>query len=405
MDHKNTLIQISVFIFIFVLFYFVIYPGFNNHFLNFIFCNRRIEKCMNSSYSANIPNSNFTKYPTEYYNPFFKKTMPYLIRDYYIPASYKSYAACNQKYDVSSISAIKYCLDKGARFIHLDIKFNGINCNSEDIIPIVTGIDNYKEHDIGNCFIAPTLEDVFKMIRNVAWSRTNDPLFIYLEFQTSPNDYLYAKVGSLISQYMDNHLLPSQYGYSITPIGDIEITTAINKVIILSNRTRTIAKFDAYVNGIILPTSQEKETNAINQLISVLPIQEVGENAVYELVGYDDNRQKNTIDMNKQYLSYAYLDQEGPNDVLKTPKKDIENLNYEDVFPFGVQIVAMNYQKPDDNLKKYCKYFESGSFRLKPEKLRYVPKPLPTIYKQHPQLTYKSRRYKDERPGWADFRF
>ena len=405
MDEKRILIQVSVFILVFIVFYFVIYPAFNNHFLNFIYCRKRIEKCMNSSYIGNIPDSKFTKYPIEYYNPYFEKTMSYYIRDYYIPASYRSYAACNSEYDVSSLSAIKYCLDKGARFIHLDINFRGTNCNAEEIIPIITATPNYKEEEIGKCFTAPTLEEALKVINQTAWSRTNDPLFLYLEFQSTPNDYLYSAVGNLINNILYHHLLPSELGFSHTPIGDIEMTTAMNKVIILTNRVRTVAKFDAFVNGIILPPKQEKEAGSVQQLINVMAIPEVGENAVYEFVGYNENKQKQTINFNKQHLSYAFLDKEPPISILKNPKNEIENLDFNDIFPFGVQIVAMNYQKPDENLRKYCEYFQSGSLRLKEESLRYIPKPLPKISAQHPQLTFKSRRYVDERPGWADFKF
>jgi len=308
MNGERVLIQVSVFILVWVIFYSVIYPAFNNHFLNFIFCRKRIEKCMNSSYISDLPNSNFAKYDIEYYNPFFKKTMSYYIRDYYIPASYRSYAACNSQYDVSSLGAIKYCLDKGARFIHLDINFYGTNCNAEEIIPIITATSNYKEEPIGNCFTAPTLEDAFKMMKEVAWTRTNDPLFIYLEFQSTPNDYLYNQVGKLINKYFNHHLLPSEFGFSHTPLGDIEMTTAMNKAIFITNRMRTIAKLDGFINGIILPPKQEKEAGGKNQLINVMAIPEVGENAVYELVGYNETKQKQTIDFNKQHLSYAFLD-------------------------------------------------------------------------------------------------
>lgn len=405
MNNEKVLISVSVFILVWILYIFVIYPAFNNHFLNYVFCKNRIGKCMNSSYIANIPDSKFTKFPLEYYNPYYKKTMPYYIRDYYIPASYRSYAACNIGYDVSSLSAIKYCLEKGARFIHLDINFRGTNCNAEEVIPIITATENYKEDEIGKCFTAPTLEDALKLINQTAWSRTNDPLFIYLEFQSTPNDYLYSAVGDLINKYLYHHLLPSEYGYSFKPIGDIDILTSINKVIILSNRFRTVAKFDAFVNGIILPPNQENEAGGVQQLINVMPITETGENAVYELVGYYENKQQQTINFNKQHLSYAFLQQEVPFPILKSPKQDIKNLDFNDLFPFGVQIVAMNYQKPDENLKKYCEYFQEGLFRLKPENLRYIPKPLPEISAQNPKLTFKSRRYIDERPGWADFKF
>lgn len=405
MDEKKILIQLSIFTLVIIIFYWFIYPTFNNHFLNYIFCHNRIKKCMDSSYISNIPNSNFNNFPIEYYNPFFKKTMSYLIKDYYIPASYRSYSACNPEYDVSSISAIKYCLDKGARFIHLDINFHGTNCNAEDIIPIITATDDYKEEPIGKCFTAPTLEEVLKMISQVAWARTNSPLFIYLEFRTTPNDYLYAEVGNLINKYLYHHLLPSEYGYSYSPICDIEMSVAMNKVIIITNRVRTVAKLDGFVNGIILPPNQEKEAGAVEQRISVLAIEEVGENAVYELIGYNEMKQKQTIDFNKQNLSYAYLNMEAPESILENPKNEIQNLDYENIYPFGIQILAMNYQNPDNNLKKYCEFFQNGCFKLKPEELRYIPKPLPQIEGQHPELTFESRRYVDERPGWADFKF
>lgn len=405
MEEKQILIKISIFILVIIVFYGAIYPGFDNHFLNTIYCYNRVKKCMETSYMANIPDSTFAKYPVEYHNPYFNKTMSYYIRDYYIPASYRSYSACNTEYDVSSISAIKYCLDKGARFIHLDINYYGVNCNAEEIIPIITATSDYKDEPIGSCFTAPTLDDALKMISQVAWSRTNDPLFIYLEYKTTPNDYLYAYVGDLIKTHLYHHLLPSEYGYSHTQIGDIEMTTAMNKVIILSNRFRTIAKFDSYVNGIILHPSQEEESNGVQQNITVMPLQEISENAAYELVGYDDLRQKQTINYNKQYLSYAFLDKESPVNILQNPKNEIENLNYEYLFPYGVQLVAMNYQKPDDNLRKYCEYFKSGSLRLKPEELRYIPKPGPVIREQYQKVSFKPRRYIDERRGWADFRF
>ena len=80
------------------------------------------------------------------------------------------------------------------------------------------------------------------------------------------------------------------------------------------------------------------------------------------------------IDENKKNLTSVYPDY----------YRSIKNINPQIPFSYGCQIVAMNYQTYDSNLKKYIQFFDDNgggklintrwrSFKKKPDELIYIP--------------------------------
>jgi len=65
---------------------------------------------------------------------------------------------------------------------------------------------------------------------------------------------------------------------------------------------------------------------------------------------------------------------------------------------YGCQMICMNMQNDDDNLKFYNNFFaEKGkAFVLKPEKLRFIQKLMEAPAAQDPKLSYATRPVKED---------
>ena len=89
---------------------------------------------------------------------------------------------------------------------------------------------------------------------------------------------------------------------------------------------------------------------------------------------------------------------------LVNPVADIFNIDPTTSYNNGVQLVCMNYQYFDENMKKYLEFFKDGSMKVKPDNLRYIPKPPVEIVEQKVDLSYAPRQM-TTKGNWKNFYF
>jgi len=119
--------------------------------------------------------------------------------DYYICSSNNCFLVGNQVLDYCSIEMIKKVLYFGARYIEIPIFDKE---KKEDTIPVVYNSINKHQVTLNNL----DLELVIETIEKFAWNNRfidnyNDPLFIYLDIQTT-NVKTIDKVYDIIEKYM-----------------------------------------------------------------------------------------------------------------------------------------------------------------------------------------------------------
>ena len=183
---KKKLIGICIFIAFIIIAIGIIVPIILKNDYNAI-CKNRAEKCLDIYNDPKNPYPVIKQNPIpnggKYYNQFFKKDRYYGLRDFFYAASYKSYLPCGYTNDVVSYNAIKNVLLKGSRAIHLDIFFKGDDPFGDDASIIVGNVIN-GELSYSGCVSENQryLEFIncLELINEIAWSKTDAPLFLYL---------------------------------------------------------------------------------------------------------------------------------------------------------------------------------------------------------------------------------
>ena len=170
----------------------------------------RAENCLTVYKNYSLIKQNPIPNGGKYFNQFFKKDKYYGLRDFFYASSYKSYLPCGYTNDVVSYNAIKDVLLAGARAINLDIFFKG-NDPFDDSAKIIVGnvIDNKLS------FLKGTSEDkqyldfmnCLEIINDLAWKKTDSPLFLYLNMEFLPNTKLEYQIYSQIFKKCSNKLM------------------------------------------------------------------------------------------------------------------------------------------------------------------------------------------------------
>ena len=350
---------------------------------------------------------------TKYYNKNYKKNLPLKLRDYYITASYKSYLATGSSYSVPSVDTLKNIIKKGARFIHLDVYSNGqiLEPSTKPIVRDKTLLPKYG-HSVD-------LSDCLSAISSLAWKNTSAPLLLYLETHFYNTDKpLCNKIVSQINKYFSSRLLDRRYSHNSKNISNINIKDALNKIIIITNRNDYLGDLSEYINGVI-PSYSSDSTESDDEYYSLTQMspdkKEKIKNQLIVYNYYPDmdayggltsryNDVDNIIDTSKLELSISRPVLTFRLENLVNPVADIFNINPTTSYDNGIQLVCMNYQYFDENMKKYLEFFKDGSMKVKPDNLRYIPKPPVEIVEQKVDLSYAPRQI-TTKGNWKNFYF
>ena len=330
------------------------------------------------------------EYEIEYYNNDYKKNIPLKLKDYYIAASNKSYLATGSSNSIPSKRALKEVIKKGARFIHLDVYSDSL-IFEKDSTPIVR--DKTLLPKYGNPI---TLNDCLEVISQNGWKKTSAPLLLYLETHFYKTDKIIVKkVVKLLNKHLSKRFIDKSYGFKSKNIGDIDISEVKNKIIIFTNDYDYVGGLNEYVNGII-PSYKDDESSTDDDIV---PSDKVVMGAK-PTTNFDSSKDKSVVnvydyfsdmdsysglssrydDLNtikykaKKSLSLVRPILKYDKDTIYNPLADMFNINPTSSFDNGIQLVCMNYQYYDENMKKYLKFFKDGSLKVKPEELRDIQK-------------------------------
>ena len=243
------------------------------------------------------------------------------LHEFYINTSHNTYLPCHQNIDISSIDAIKNALHLGARVIELDVYAkNNIGLKDDDYTPVVAHGKEYKYGDIfTTSFI--TFEESIKTIAEFTQT-TSDPIWITLELNTNKLIKTQIKMREILLKYFGNKIINST-----TMLSNIPIKNLLNKIILTSGYGLVATLEDiiiSYINYSYFKNTDHKDTNLKN---------------------------KNSLGI----IHRVY------------PAGDIQghfsyNFDPEPLWKNRYQLVALNFQKLDDNLNKNLIMFNKCSF-------------------------------------------
>ncbi len=325
-------------------------------------------------------------FPLTYTNPYYDREMDLTVADFYWAASRKSYLPCGLRYDKVSLNTLQQVLEKGARLVELDIY-------PEE----ARAFDRNPRLVVRNSTIFPDasplwLDDCFQVIRTTAWGRNEKyPLMLQLNLHLGNNEACYRILRETIVGFFSDRLLDKKYGfcgrYNMFPLGKIPIKETLGKVGIIVNKYPVHEHVDELINATV-----EENNDFVQQ------VKYTNKNTKYGGLIATFTDTESLINHNKENIMCVENDEKVNVVNLYKPKDDVENLPFADSHQYGVQWVKMYYNKYDDQMQKYIQFFKQSSLVLKPDALRYIPRPPKVLYEQNKRLSYKPRLL--EVPGW-----
>ena len=306
-------------------------------------CNKYLDSIPNDGIQQNNSEMDGTLLDTSCQGVF----LPYRLADFYVSSSYRSCMIGYNRKDYVSEKAISKLLKGGCRFIDLDIFPDSYQCESKDLVPIVTngkmpGLYNYMYNYV-------TFEDCCKEIARCAFSSNcvenyNDPLFLNLRLHIEGNTILANKIADIYFRHFKSKILSKRYSYQKQNLGRIPINLLFDKIILLCDKDFKNTKLDELVNA--TTSNSLMRSYNYNTLVNGAPS--------YDFV--------EVTNFNRTQLTIIYPDESGR---IAT--------NYSPNVPwfYGCQFVCMHWQTIGENMSNYITKFKNHSFILKPCKLRY----------------------------------
>jgi hypothetical protein len=359
-------------------------------------CKDRTEKCLRIYNDTKNPYPIIKQNPIpnggKYYNEFFKKDKYYGLRDFFYAASYKTYLPCGYTNDVVSYNAIKNVLLFGARVIHLDIFYDGKDPFGDDARIIVGNVIN-KELAYSSCKNEKKFLEFMNcldIINQLAWRKTDAPLFLYLNMEFMPNTKLEYQIYSQLFTKCSSKFLDKYYGFQRVNIGDIPVNMAIGKLIILTNRIPLNGFLNEITNGVM----SEDSANVILYKITDKEIEYGGIKTKFP-------KKESAIKISMNNLVVVMKESIVNENNEYNPKIDTNNYDASYHFELGISITFMNWQSKPEN---YLKKFAEGGMILKPAELIYIPKPKPPVEQRNKEFDYETTKVSGLN-GFYDFDF
>ena len=155
-----------------------------------------------------------------------------------VMSSHNSYIRTLQHAGESSTNALQIALDRGCRFLELDIYRDPAK---PECVFVAHGKEELPE-DILTTTRLP-LAEAFRFIASHAFSRTNDPLFIALEINVHNDTVACDAIADLIDHHFGSHLLHDP----LTP--SVPLRALLNKVVFFSGGGATGLRLPARINS------------------------------------------------------------------------------------------------------------------------------------------------------------
>lgn len=288
------------------------------------------------------------------------------LRDYYIKTAYNCCALGDFKNTYVSTCQLENVIKQGVRCLDFEV----YSVNNEPVI----AVSSESSFKIKEAYNSLKFNKVLSTISEKAFSGGScpnpaDPLILH--FRIKSNNQPICNI--MADQFKDilqptGRLLGRDYSYENygTNLGKVKINELMGKIIIIIDKTNTIFEGTELEEWINIASNSVFMRALRNQDVEFAP------------------NPKELINFNKKHMSLTMPD-------LKVEDSNVKALIHS---KYGCQMIGMNYQNYDENLKYYENIFSKNghAFALKPSKLRYNPQGIDCPDKQTKNVSYAPRK-------------
>jgi len=245
------------------------------------------------------------------------------FHEFIVFASHNSFLPCMQHLDNSSVESIKYALMIGCRVIELDIYMR--NYKKNDYEPVVVHGQESNKQDLfttTQILFSDCIDTIIKYGFN-----TSDPLIILLELNIHKNIKCQQRMVEIIKTKLNNKLLSSKFKLKnkIKNFIDEPLVNLLNKIIFIAEYGINRPLLEILDGSFLSSRINNNSSNVQNLQIKKNTVQRI-----YPAPSFTS------------IFSY--------------------NINPINFWKKGVNFVAANIQKVDNNLLKHIIFFKKYSF-------------------------------------------
>lgn len=375
----------------------IIYIGFKYNFNS-----RTINAVGNMNYKKQITLSNLDTCSS------LDNSMQYKLCDYYISSSYMTPCVGNQHYDYVSIEMITEVIQSGARYIQIPICESDIGVNA---IPVVATAQ-YGQRlitSLNTLDIRAVLNSIRTNAFNINNTKINYPIIIHFILNTR-NPYTIGVLAQIINEVLADKLCNVSM-YKDFPIYLEKLCKLLGQIILVATPEYVGTKLEPY----IVPITNLFESYHYADLTAMNTPSKAIFSSDYNSKLSETQQYRSNILFKTKYPSLDYIinnsssigaqilnDKEILNNLTNFNKVgmtlikpsapgDVLSNNYDptDAIYNGCQLISMNFQVNDDNMKNYLKIFKNGSFVLKPASMRFTEQeePIPDLVKLYKTIS------------------
>jgi hypothetical protein len=285
----------------------------------------------------------------------------YYINDYYI---YGSYNSCNMsgrnKNNVVGIYGLTYVISQGTRFIDFEI----YNKNNEPIIATSSNPSNYyiKESD-NYVLFKDAIDTIIKNAFSIMYSpNPNDPIFLHLRIK-STNHNMMTRIIDILNPYRNQFLLGPKYNYEYQSCSVDNNNETVCK-------SKNLARVPLYFFQKKIILMLDRSNTAAFEYSDLMELVNITTDSM-------NCRLLTNHDMIYSPDQFELLEFNKLSMTIVTPDVGVksENPSLQSSMKLGIQIDAIDFSNPDENMKKAQETFniQGFAFILKPPELRFKP--------------------------------
>jgi hypothetical protein len=306
----------------------------------------------------------YTSYPKIKSIDYNSDDFDYNLRDFYIKASYNSCCSGGVKNDYVNVCALENVLKNGVRFLDFEIY-------SKNDMPVI-GASSTNEYSYKETYNDLAFKTAMEKVKDIAFSsicpNPEDPVILHFRIKSEKSSICDVMAKDINHTFGQDHLDKLySYEYRGKNLGEVKIKDLKKKVIIIVDKSESI-KFKS-----------TKLYEFVNMCSGSEHLRKYRNNDIEHNVDTEE-----IMKFNKMNMSIVL-----PDVNVKT-----DNYSYIHAKEAGVQIMAMNFQNFDSNLKFYSLFFDGtqSAFILKPKEMR-TDTYIPNTPDESPQLPLPDQSY------------
>lgn len=284
----------------------------------------------------------YTSYPLIKSVDYDSDDFDYRLRDFYIKAAYNCCCGGGFKNDYVNVCALENTLKNGARFLDFEIY-------AKDDMPII-GASSTDEYSYKETYNDLAFKTAMEKVKDVAFSsicpNPEDPIILHFRIKSEKSSICDVMAKDINHTFGQDHLDKLySYEYRGNNLGDVKLKDLKKKVIVMVDKSENL-KFKS-----------TKLYEFVNMCSGTSILRKYRNNDIEHNIDTDE-----IMTHNKMKMSI----------VLPDVNTKTDNYSYIHAKEAGIQIMAMNFQNFDSNLKFYSLFFDSAgyAFALKPEDMR-----------------------------------